>query len=238
VTWSIESTRLNIRCVSHQKMSARHRQAPMEKADANRKNDNVLTDDDDDDTARRPRPRAALTAEAKAAARAMQNVARTTKSTVDDSKVDKVKVNAALVKSWRARMPRLVSVVCLSKQREKKKKKRKSITHKTLFRVQQLASVNVSNDDVALLARELLLSNADGRTHAQKAQWQTSRPLCAHLLPAELNDIDDFVLCIARLLLFIRLSRRFGALHRCHQHQRASLQFRICHCRLEPIARR
>jgi NACalpha-BTF3-like transcription factor len=38
----------------------------------------------------------------------------------------------------------------------------------SLFRVQQLASINVSSDDVALLARELLLSTAEAEHTLKK----------------------------------------------------------------------
>lgn len=69
-------------------------------------------DDDDDDTATAAAVKTPLTAEAKAAARAMQNVAQDHKATVDDSKVDKTKVNAALVelarKNAEARQRRLL----------------------------------------------------------------------------------------------------------------------------------
>lgn len=72
-------------------------------------------DDDDDDT-----PTAAakpLTAEDKAAVRAMQNVAQDHKATVDDSKVDKKKVSDALVelarKNAEARQRRLLECVNL-----------------------------------------------------------------------------------------------------------------------------
>lgn len=54
-------------------------------------------DDDDDDTPTAAAAKAPLTAEAKAAVRAMQNVAQDHKATVDDSKVDKKKVSEALI---------------------------------------------------------------------------------------------------------------------------------------------
>lgn len=65
-------------------------------SDATRKNDDVAVDDDDDETGSTAAPKAPLSAEAKAAARAMQHVGAHDKSVVDDSKVDKAKVNAAL----------------------------------------------------------------------------------------------------------------------------------------------